>query len=137
MSQQIQGQNQGPSPVPVPVTDMNHIPDDDIYSLKKPDLCPPIEDISDGCSPYYRCNCLGPNNVYFELPSNQLPNAVALQTSQLFTPRPKAIPTPGIFTNTMNELDRIGTRGGNEALIINCFLDSLVSLPYHLRQGGQ
>ncbi|KAK0725652.1 hypothetical protein B0H67DRAFT_642042 [Lasiosphaeris hirsuta] len=67
----------------------------------------------------YRSSVLDSNGVYFQLPSNPLPHTVVLQTNQLFTQRPT--PTSEMLGNMINELDRLGTRGGNEAAVVTCF----------------
>ncbi|KAK0725647.1 hypothetical protein B0H67DRAFT_442980, partial [Lasiosphaeris hirsuta] len=70
-------------------------------------------------SPAYRFGVLEANNVYFEHPSNQLPDDVLFQTTRLFVP--SSPPMPEVLANLINELDRLCTYGGNESEVIQCF----------------
>jgi len=85
----------------------------------------------------YRANCLGPNGIYFQHPSDTLPHQVALLTDQVLTPlRPHP---PAMLADMMHELDVLGTQGCSEASIQQCLFRCLfpTTLPLELSTSYQ
>ncbi|KAK3364045.1 hypothetical protein B0T25DRAFT_444389 [Lasiosphaeria hispida] len=86
----------------------------------------------------YRVNCLAPNNIFFQLPSNPLPPIVALLTKQMLTGAVTP-PSPAMLAAMMDNLDKLSTRGCSEPEIRPCLegLFTTTTLPQELRVSHQ
>ena len=84
----------------------------DKYNLDNLDL-----DMNDVRSGGYRVNCLKPNGIYFQLPSNPLPPTVALLTEQILTGAVTTPPSLAILAAMMDKFDNLGTHGCSEVSV--------------------
>ncbi|KAK4445227.1 hypothetical protein QBC34DRAFT_307253 [Podospora aff. communis PSN243] len=84
----------------------------------------------------YRANCLGPNGIYFQLPSDTLPHQVALLTDRVLTLAPHS---PAMLAVMMHELDTLSTHGCSEASLQQCLIKCLfpTTLPLELSTSYQ
>ena len=106
----------------------------DKHNLENLDLA--MNDVRSGS---YRVNCLKLNGIYFQLPSNPLPPAVALVTEQILTVAAATPPSLAMLAAMMDKLDELGTHGCTEMSIRLC-LDGLfatTTLPPGLRACHQ
>lgn len=109
--------------------DLDPVPDK--HNLDDLDL-----DMNNVRSGSYRVNCLKPNGIYFQLPSDTLPHAVALLTNQILTVTPHP---PAMLAAIMHELDDLGTYGCSEVSVQLCLFKDLFPtiLPPELRACHQ
>ncbi|KAK5656674.1 hypothetical protein OQA88_4654 [Cercophora sp. LCS_1] len=114
---------------PIPNSNSDNLEFLDLYpernkhldNLDKLDL-----DMNDVRSGGYRNNCLNANGIYFRLPSDALPQTVALHTNQILA----AAPRPSLMLATVIlELDSLSTHGCSEASIIHCLSGFFPRLP--------
>ncbi|KAK3364047.1 hypothetical protein B0T25DRAFT_576459 [Lasiosphaeria hispida] len=109
-------------------------PDDDYYPVFVKHNLDLDVDINDVRSGGYRANCLAPNNIFFQLPSNPLPPIVALLTKQILTGAVTP-PSPAMLAAMMDNLDKLSTHGCSKLHVQYCLegLFTINTLPQELQ----